>query len=59
MTEAIKNAQKEAVIPNTLQPAELARFILNNMQGMRVLGKAKRYEDLDTALLCLLILIRK
>ncbi|MEF1214428.1 TetR/AcrR family transcriptional regulator, partial [Vibrio alginolyticus] len=27
--------------------------------GMRVLGKAKRYADLDTAPSCLLVLIRK
>ncbi len=59
MTEAIENAQRETIIPKTLKPSELARFILNNMQGMRVLGKAKRYEDLDTALMCLLTLIRK
>ncbi len=59
MTEAIVNAQEEMSIPKTLTPAKLARFVLNNMQGMRVLGKAKRYEDLDTALSCLLVLIRK
>ncbi|MDV6250325.1 TetR/AcrR family transcriptional regulator [Vibrio sp. EA2] len=59
MSEAIENAQKETLIPKTFKPTELARFILNNMQGMRVLGKAKRYEDLDTALSCLLTLIRK
>lgn len=59
MSEAIKNAQRETLIPKTLKPKELACFILNNMQGMRVLGKAKRYDDLDTALSCLLTLIRK
>ncbi|MGP8307867.1 TetR/AcrR family transcriptional regulator [Vibrio sp. YIC-376] len=59
LTEAIVNAQKETLIPKTLKPAQLACFILNNMQGMRVLGKAKRYTDLDTALSCLLVLIRK
>ncbi len=58
-TDAIVNAQRETIIPKTLQPTELAKFILNNMQGMRVLGKAKRYADLDTALMCLLTLIRK
>ncbi|MGR5236653.1 TetR/AcrR family transcriptional regulator [Vibrio alfacsensis] len=59
ITDAIKNAQKETLIPKTLGPQELARFILNNMQGMRVLGKAKRYADIDAALSCLLVLIRK
>ncbi|MGY0614454.1 TetR/AcrR family transcriptional regulator [Vibrio sp. FJH11] len=59
LAEAIVNAQKETLIPKTLKPAQLACFILNNMQGMRVLGKAKRYNDLDTALSCLLVLIRK
>lgn len=59
MTEAIENAQRETMIPKTLKPVQLATFILNNMQGMRVLGKAKRYEDLDTALTCLLVLIRR
>nr|WP_321274203.1 TetR/AcrR family transcriptional regulator [uncultured Vibrio sp.] len=59
MSDAIENAQRETLIPKTLKPAELACFILNNMQGIRVLGKAKRYEDLDTALSCLLTLIRK
>lgn len=59
LTEAIENAQREKIVPKTLNPSDLARFILNNMQGMRVLGKAKRYEDLDTALSCLLVLIRK
>ncbi|MEF1339658.1 TetR/AcrR family transcriptional regulator, partial [Vibrio rotiferianus] len=55
----LTNAQKETLVPKTLKPEELARFVLNNMQGMRVLGKAKRYADLDTALSCLLVLIRK
>ncbi len=59
MTGAIENAQRETLIPKTLKPNYLAQFILNNMQGMRVLGKAKRYQDLDTALACLLVLIRK
>lgn len=59
ITDALKNAQKETLVPKTLKPEELARFALNNMQGMRVLGKAKRYADLDTALSCLLVLIRK
>nr|WP_319557157.1 TetR/AcrR family transcriptional regulator [uncultured Vibrio sp.] len=59
MSEAIENAQRETLIPKTLKPTELACFILNNMQGIRVLGKAKRYDDLDTALSCLLTLIRK
>ncbi len=59
MTEVIENAQRETLIPKTLRASELARFILNNMQGMRVLSKAKRYEDVDTALICLLTLIRK
>lgn len=59
LTEALENAQRETIVPKTFKPSDLARFILNNMQGMRVLGKAKRYEDLDTALSCLLVLIRK
>ncbi|CAE6923668.1 Bacterial regulatory proteins [Vibrio sp. B1REV9] len=59
ITEAVKTAQKETLIPKTLKPEQLARFILTNMQGMRVLGKAKRFEDLDIALSCLLVLIRK
>jgi AcrR family transcriptional regulator len=59
LSDAIVNAQKETLIPKTLKPAQLACFILNNMQGMRVLGKAKRYDDLDTALSCLLVLLRK
>ncbi|MBO0217396.1 TetR/AcrR family transcriptional regulator, partial [Vibrio sp. Vb2880] len=45
--------------PNPVKPEELARLVHNTMQGMRVLGKAKRYADLDTALSCLLVLIRK
>lgn len=59
MADAIANAQTEALISSTFKPTELATFVLNNMQGMRVLGKAKRYKDLDTALTCLLTLIRK
>ncbi|MEF1310915.1 TetR/AcrR family transcriptional regulator [Vibrio mytili] len=59
ITDAIQNAQTETLIPRTLKPRDLAQFILNNMQGMRVLGKAKRFEDIDAALACLLILIRK
>jgi len=59
ITTALANAQKESLATKALKSDELARFILNNMQGMRVLGKAKRYEDLDTALACLLVLIRK
>ncbi|KLV10339.1 TetR/AcrR family transcriptional regulator [Photobacterium ganghwense] len=58
ITHAILNAQQSNEIKSSLPAEDLARLILNHMQGMRVLGKSKRYDDLDTALNCLLTLLR-
>lgn len=54
---ALHNGQKNAKVRDDLSSHQLACLILNQMQGMRVLGKAKRYQDLDNALECLLLLV--
>jgi hypothetical protein len=41
-----------------VSPHALAQLILTQMQGMRVLGKAKRFDDLDQAVNALLQLLK-
>ncbi|SHO57515.1 TetR/AcrR family transcriptional regulator [Vibrio quintilis] len=58
-TKALENAKRKAQISPDTDTDNLAKLLLNHIQGMRVLGKAMRYEDLDEALACLLGLIRR
>lgn len=58
LTRALSNAAASRALPGNLAPASLASLILTQMQGMRVLGKAKRYQDLEQALDTLLQLIK-
>ncbi|HAS6347219.1 TetR/AcrR family transcriptional regulator [Vibrio sp. IRLE0018] len=58
LKSAIDNAQKQGLVITSTHSEHIAKLILNQMQGMRVLGKAKRYDDLDCALNALLVLIK-
>ncbi|MGB5120095.1 MAG: TetR/AcrR family transcriptional regulator, partial [Vibrio fluvialis] len=58
LSHAIHNAQQEKQISVTVSPHALAQLILTQMQGMRVLGKAKRFDDLDQAVHALLQLLK-
>lgn len=55
---ALANGQKQGLVVQSIAPSQLAQLVLNQMQGMRVLGKAKRYDDLDNALNALFSLIK-
>ncbi|QXO16312.1 TetR/AcrR family transcriptional regulator [Vibrio ostreae] len=59
LTQALANAVASGAVTGNLAPAALASLILTQMQGMRVLGKAKRYQDLEQALETLLQLIKR
>ncbi|CAM3914346.1 HTH-type transcriptional repressor ComR [Vibrio aerogenes CECT 7868] len=56
-THALENAKRQSQISPDTNVHQLARLLLNHIQGMRVLGKAKRYDDLDDAVACLLGLL--
>lgn len=59
LTQALTKAVASGAVTGNLAPAALASLILTQMQGMRVLGKAKRYQDLEQALETLLQLIKR
>lgn len=58
ISRAIINAQRQSKLRASHDPRALAQLVLTQMQGMRVLGKAKRNEDLEMALTTLLMLIK-
>lgn len=58
ISRAICNAQRQSKLRASHEPRALAQLVLTQMQGMRVLGKAKRNEDLEMALTTLLMLIK-
>jgi len=58
LSHAIHNAQQVKQISMAVSPHALAQLILTQMQGMRVLGKAKRFDDLDQAVNALLRLLK-
>ncbi|MCF7363708.1 MULTISPECIES: TetR/AcrR family transcriptional regulator [Vibrio] len=58
ISRAISNAQRQSKLRASHDPRALAQLVLTQMQGMRVLGKAKRNEDLEMALTTLLMLIK-
>lgn len=58
ISRAISNAQRQSKLRLSHDPRALAQLVLTQMQGMRVLGKAKRNEDLEMALTTLLMLIK-
>ncbi|MGR5092532.1 TetR/AcrR family transcriptional regulator [Vibrio maritimus] len=49
IVEAIKSAQDQSQISRKQDAESLGQFVICQMQGMRVLGKAKRYQEIDTA----------
>lgn len=59
LTRAISRAQQQHKIRRDLKPELLSSLILTQMQGIRVLSKAKRYEDLHAACAALLTLIKE
>ncbi len=58
ITKAIINAQRQGKVASQHNANMMAQLILTQMQGMRVLGKAKRNDDLEAALKGLLALIK-
>ncbi|USD62413.1 TetR/AcrR family transcriptional regulator [Vibrio sp. SCSIO 43140] len=49
IVEAITSAQNQSQISRKQDAESLGQFVICQMQGMRVLGKAKRYQEIDTA----------
>jgi len=58
ISRAISNAQRQSKLRASHETRALAQLVLTQMQGMRVLGKAKRNDDLEMALTTLLTLIK-
>jgi len=58
ISRAISNAQRQSKLRASHETRALAQLVLTQMQGMRVLGKAKRNDDLEMALTTLLMLIK-
>ncbi|MGB6292023.1 MAG: TetR/AcrR family transcriptional regulator [Vibrio anguillarum] len=58
ISHALRNAQEQKQIGTLLDANQLAKLVLVQMQGIRVMGKAKRYDDINAALESLLILLK-
>ncbi|MBF4280826.1 TetR/AcrR family transcriptional regulator, partial [Vibrio anguillarum] len=58
ISHALRNAQEQKQIGTFLDANQLAKLVLVQMQGIRVMGKAKRYDDINAALESLLILLK-
>lgn len=58
ISHALRNAQAQKQIGTLLDANQLAKLVLVQMQGIRVMGKAKRYDDINAALESLLILLK-
>ncbi|GAB3526796.1 TetR/AcrR family transcriptional regulator [Photobacterium alginatilyticum] len=54
---AIENAQRREELNTSVEPARLSHFLVMQMQGIRVLGKARQYEMIDDALSVLLTML--
>lgn len=52
---AIENAQRKEEIQADLDPVKLSHFLVMQMQGIRVLGKARQYTLIDDAMSVLLM----
>nr|WP_158163390.1 TetR/AcrR family transcriptional regulator [Vibrio mimicus] len=57
ITRALNNAMQKGQIPSRVPADLLAKLVLTQMQGMRVLGKAQRHADLEQGLIALTGLI--
>lgn len=57
ISRAIANGQQDNRVISHLPAEQLASLVLSHMQGMRVLGKAFRYDDIDQATSSLLTLL--
>ncbi|EGA70350.1 transcriptional regulator [Vibrio sinaloensis DSM 21326] len=57
ISRAIANGQQDDRVISHLPSEQLASLVLSHMQGMRVLGKAFRYDDIDQATSSLLTLL--
>ena len=56
-TNAIENAQRQGELRMIIEPAKLSHFLVMQMQGIRVLGKARQYEMMDDAMSVLLMML--
>ncbi len=56
-SDCLGYAQSQGQIPDSVPAEQLATLLLCQMQGIRVLGKAKRLDDIDTALTTLFLCI--
>lgn len=57
VTSALSNAITQEQIPSLIPAEMLAKLVLTQMQGMRVLGKAQRHADLEQGFQALVALI--
>ena len=57
ISRAIHNAQADNHVISHIPASQLASLVLSHMQGMRVLGKTLRYQDIDNATNSLLTLL--
>ncbi|EEY45227.1 transcriptional regulator [Vibrio mimicus VM223] len=57
IARALNNAMQQGQIPSRVPADLLAKLVLTQMQGMRVLGKAQRHADLEQGLIALTGLI--
>ncbi|MDC0609718.1 TetR/AcrR family transcriptional regulator [Vibrio sp.] len=54
----VKNGQRAGEITSAVSSDALTRLILVQMQGMRVMSKAKRYQDIESSVTSILTIIK-
>lgn len=57
ITQAVTNSQQDQRVISHIPAEHIASLVLSHMQGMRVLGKSFRYDDIDQATISLLAMI--
>lgn len=54
LSQALENAKQDGVISNNVNIEQMSRFLVLQMQGIRVLGKARQYDFIDDAMVVLM-----
>lgn len=55
--QALKNAKQDGIIGNNVNTEQMSRFLVLQMQGIRVLGKARQYNFIDDAIVVLIAML--
>lgn len=57
LSQALENAKLEGIISHNVNIEQMSRFLVLQMQGIRVLGKARQYNFIDDAMVVLITML--